>query len=125
MAGVLDFIIEILGLGTGLTTTLVGSSQQSKILQRGEEAEKEIYLGQMAETRAARKAQERLQQKQLGESKRQFDLSYGLRQEELGLQKEGLARESFQNRMSYLTSILDKNEGLQSLYTNRLAGLRR
>ncbi|MGW8324064.1 MAG: hypothetical protein ACWGNI_00080 [Desulfobacterales bacterium] len=123
--GVLDAIIEVLGLAVGVGTTIYSASEQSKLLQQGESAEKEIYLGQMAESRAARKAQERLQQKQLSENKRQFNLSYGLQQEQLGLQKEGLARESFQNRMNYLTGILDKNKGLQSLMTNSLAGLRR
>lgn len=123
--GVLSGIIELLGLAVGIGTTVYTASEQSRLLKEGEAAEKEIYTSQLTESRAARKAQEKMQQQQLRESKRQFDLSYGLQEEAMGLKKEELARSSFQNRMSYLTSILDKNEGLQSLYTNRLAGLRR
>ena len=123
--GVLSAIVELLGLGVGVFSTVYGASNQSDIIKSGEMAEKQIYESQMAESRAARKAQEKLSKQQLREDKRQFDLFYGLKEEELGLAKEKIARDSFQNRMSYLTSILDKNESLQSLVTNRLAGLRR
>lgn len=125
MSAVLEAIIDILELGVGVGTTLYSSSKQSELIEAGEESERRMYEGQMAESRAARKAQEKLSRQQLKENKRQFDLSYGLKEEELGLAKEKIARDSFQNRMSYLTSILDKNESLKTLYTNRLSGLRR
>ena len=125
MSAVLEAIIDILELGVGVGTTLYSSSKQSELIEAGEESERRMYEGQMAESRAARKAQEKLSRQQLRENKRQFDLSYGLKEEELGLAKEKIARDSFQNRMSYLTSILDKNESLKTLYTNRLSGLRR
>ena len=90
----------------GIGTSAIGGGMQSKILKEGQRESR------------------RLHEEGLEETKRQFDLSYGLKKRELGMTQEALARKSFKDQVSRLTGILDKNESLRNLYINRLAGLR-
>lgn len=92
--------------------------KQGEILKEGEKKSEKIRLQELAES-------SRMFSRNLKETKRQFDLSHGLKQEELGMAQEQIARNTFRDQVSRLTSILDKNESLENLYINRLAGLRR
>ena len=109
----------------GITTTLITGKMQSDILEEGQVESRQIRLEDIGEARKTRKAQEKLTREGLKEGRRQFDLSYGLQKETVGMQREQYARESFRDQVSRLTKIVDKNKNLENILINRMAGLRR
>lgn len=113
--------MAVAGIGTAIGTGIANK----RALDRGQEESKEMYLGELAEGRATRRAQERLKKSELKEYRRQFDLSYGLKQEELGMKRQEMASNAFHDQVSRLQNILGKNEQLKNVYMNRLRGLRR
>ena len=122
---------EIIKGIVGVGTTLLSGYMQSEALEEGQDEARWLNEQQMAEARSARlaneklsKAQLRLQKKQLTENTRLSEAQLALNREELGIQREGIARTSFRDQYSRLTSILEGNEQLKSLYINRLKGLR-
>lgn len=123
-ATIIDGIVD-------LTTGIISGVQSSRQISSAQKEARELNERQMAESKAARLANERLsamqlgiQSKQLTENTRLTEAQLALNREELGLQREGIARTSFRDQYSRLTSILEGNEQLKSLYINRLKGLR-
>jgi cytochrome c biogenesis factor len=115
----------------GIVTSHISGQQQEKILESGQEEARLLNERQMTEARSARlanerlsKSQLRLQSKQLAENTRLSEARLALNKEALGLEREGIARTSLRDQYSRLTSILEGNEQLKSLYINRLKGLR-
>lgn len=128
MSGIAAAIIS--GI-VGIVTSHISGQQQEEILESGQEEARLLNERQMTEARSARlsseklsRAQLRLQKKQLEENTRLNEENLALSREELGLQREGIARTNFRDQYSRLTSILEGNEQLKSLYINRLKGLR-
>ena len=97
----------------GVGTTLIGGKLQRDIIEEGQEEARELY-----------ERGERTTRKQIREQKRQFDISTGLKERELGMLQEQQARSSFRDQVSRLTQVIDKNEALSNLFINRLRGLR-
>lgn len=120
----------ITGIGA-LASTIIGGSMQMHQINRGEEAAKEQYLGELGESKrrfgietGLQRQSLALQSRSLSEQRRQFNESLGLKKEELATAKNEYARKAFRDQFSMLTNILDKNEQLKNLYINRLSGLR-
>ena len=114
-----------------LTTGIISGVQSSRQISAAQEEARKLNESQMAENKAARLANERLsamqiglQSKQLKENTRLTEAQLALNREELGLQREQIARGSLRDHYSRLTSILEGNEQLKSLYINRFKGLR-
>ena len=114
-----------------LTTGIISGVQSSRQISSAQKEARELNERQIAESRAARLANERLsamqlgiQSKQLSENTRLSEAQLALNREALGLEREGIARTSLGDQYSRLTSILEGNEQLKSLYINRLKGLR-
>lgn len=104
-------------------TSLISGGLQSRILKEGEEKEYAKWREELALTKEAQKKQDVLTRRQLSESRRQFNISTGLQREQLGMQKESMARQTFQNRVSMFSSLLNSNEQLKNLFVNRLSTL--
>jgi len=122
MGGIFSAVISAIASIGG---TFLGGHFQNKALEKGESQSRQIYLTELAESRATRKSTEKLTREKLRESKRQYNLSYELQKEELGLKEQKMASETFHQQASKLTQILGKNEQLKNLFHNRLSGLRR
>ena len=108
----------------GIASTLIGGGLQMRTLERGEEAAKEQYRGELAESTRRFNLEAGLTRQNLTEQKRQFNETLGLKQTELAMTKNEYARKAFREQVKNLTGILDKNEQLKDLYINRLKGLR-
>ena len=121
MLGIASAVITALG---SVATSLIGGYLQTQQLEEGEAASKEQYLGEMAESRRRFSQELALSNARTREQKREFDLSYGLNKKQIQAQQNQTAHEAVRNQYSTLTSILDKNENLKSLYLDRLKGLR-
>lgn len=115
----------IIGAIGAIGGSVISGVMQNKALDKGQEESRQMYLTDLSESRATRRTQEKLTRQQMRESKRQFDLSYGLQREQLGMQKQEMASDAFHNQVSRLTQIMGQNEQLKNVYLNRLKGLRR
>ena len=104
--------------------SLISSGIQSKQINDSQKEARELNEMQMAETKAARLANERLGRAQLALQSRQLAENTRLTEKQLGIEQELNARKSFRDQVTRLTSILESNEGLKSLYINRLRSLR-
>lgn len=116
-----EIIKGIFNVGSSMIT----GKTQSDILDIGQEEDREKWRTELEYAKKQNKKSEAITRKQLAENKRQFDLSYDLSREGLAMQRESIARDSFRDQVSRLTGVLEKNEQLKNLYTNRLAGLGR
>jgi membrane-bound lytic murein transglycosylase len=120
-AGIATTIIGALG---SVATNLISGYQQQQYLKQGEEASRQQYQQELAQRNKELAAQEKLTREQLRQQRAQFEKSMALSREQLSEQKNQAAHVEFQNQAKKLTSILSDNEGLKTLYINRLAGLR-
>jgi len=105
-------------------TALFSGYQQREIMKESQDEARELNERQIEENRETRESQERIQKRSLALQRKQLRENTRLREEELGMLQEQNARKSFRDQVTRLTSILEGNEGLKSLYINRLKGLR-
>lgn len=118
-------IAEVVITGiSAIASTLLSGAMQSNIIDRGEAASKDQYLGELSESRRRFNVETGLSRQQLSEQKRQFNKSFDLKREELDMTKNEYARNAFRDQVKNLTNYLDKDEALKNLYINRLNGLR-
>jgi len=115
-------VMQALG---GIITSVVSGGIQSGILKSGEKESKKMYLSDLLQRNKELAAADKLTRDQMKQSDRQFKANLALNKEQIGLEKEQMARASLKDYASRLTGVLDKNENLKTLYINRLAGLRR
>ena len=122
MGAISTAVIQALG---GIITSVVSGGIQSGILKSGEKESKRMYLSDLLQRNKELAAADKLTRDQMKQSDRQFKANLALNKEQIGLEKEQMARASLKDYASRLTGVLDKNENLKTLYINRLAGLRR
>lgn len=108
----------------GIGTTVIGGKMQKQAIEEGQREARGLRLEDIEEQRKRDLRSERLTLRQIGEQKRQFDISTRLKEQELGMLQEKQARTSFRDQVSRLTQVIDKNEALNNLFINRLRGLR-
>lgn len=119
-----DLILELVKTGIQSSTQIYSGVAQTKALESGEAKAEKQYLGDLAQRRSEIATQTKLTKDQMRENRRQFDLSYGLQKEQIGVVKNEYGRNVFRDQVTNLTGILDKNESLKNLYINRLKSLR-
>ena len=121
MPGIAEAVITALG---GAVTSMVSGLVQNRILGEGQAESRKMYVKDLMLRSKELAAQEKLTRDQMRQSQRQFSASLALQKEQLGLEKDQIARKGFHDQATTLTGILDKNEQLKTLYFNRLAALR-
>ena len=113
----------IMGIGT-VITSLVSGKMQSDALSSGQDEARTLNQNEIAQRNRELKTSEKLTRDQMRQNKKQFEAELALSKEGLAETKNVNARNAFREQYSSLTSILDKNENLKNIFTNRMKALR-
>lgn len=115
-----EIILGLVNAGASLLTGYM----QNETLDEGQREARILNERQINLQAAQNKTSEKLQMEQLKLQKKQLKENTRLTEKQMGIQQEQYARQNFRDQVSRLTSILEGNENLKSLYINRLSSLR-
>lgn len=101
----------------GAATSSSSAKAQSKVLKEGQDESRILNEKQMKESKRQFNTQMAFGREQFEEGKKQFD-------ETMATNKEQTAYQRFQNRFDRFGQLMNQNENLKNLFINRISGLR-